>query len=335
MESVLRGFNVSRVSKVFVCSMCVVGYIFLLYGKKLFIENNQSSYAFLMSIQLGECALPWWDGALDNCSAIIQKFMVQNNTTRSYCGKRADFAGPKQKVITYCLFGNYATYASGFPEILQAITNFYPGWLVRLYTEPSKYVTELAPLMQQHPNLYVCDVSNLPGNIADLRGPDPRLWRVAVLGDETVDVFLSRDIDAVILDREVAAVHEFLKSGKTLHTMRDHPGHHQPVLTGMFDVNQTASNRSLLNAIRGQLFGKFETLSDQDLLEYLYHKLMHDSISHDSYHCHRNPSTVPFPNQRKAHMFVGNARYRNIHSEVTTECPAICRPRNHQDWKFC
>ncbi|XP_047741455.1 uncharacterized protein LOC108682731 [Hyalella azteca] len=274
-----------------------------------------------------ECDLPWWDGALDNCRAIQEKFIAQKSKTRSYCGKRADFAGPSQKVLSYCVYGNYSKYASGFPSILDAIKRLYPGWLVRLYTEPTKYVNELKPLMQQHPHLYVCDVSNLAGDIPDVRRTDSMLWRVAVLGDETVDVFLVRDIDAEMLDREVAAVHEFLKSGKMLHIMRDTSSHGVPILGGTYGVNQAACDRSLLNRIRGQVLDQPKKSYDQSVLQtYLYPKLVHSSIAHDSFTCQNFPSSVPFPTQRKDGKFVGNRRYRSEFSDdmVKIECPVKC-----------
>ena len=43
------------------------------------------------------------------------------------------------------------------------------------------------------------------------------------LTDKQVDVLLSRDLDSGIIDREAAAVQEWLKSDKDFHFMRDHP----------------------------------------------------------------------------------------------------------------
>ncbi len=38
-------------------------------------------------------------------------------------------------------------------------------------------------------------------------------------------MFISRDLDSRFSDRELAAVNEWLKSDKDVHTMRDHPDH--------------------------------------------------------------------------------------------------------------
>ena len=45
-----------------------------------------------------------------------------------------------------------------------------------------------------------------------------------------VDVLLSRDLDSRISAREVAAVREWLGSGRGVHSMRDHPTHWVPML---------------------------------------------------------------------------------------------------------
>ncbi|KAF2350188.1 hypothetical protein FHG87_019057 [Trinorchestia longiramus] len=287
-----------------------------------------------------ECELPWWDGGNEDCKKVTRQFMIQENKTRSYCGKRADVLGKGQKVVTYCFFGDFQSYALGLPEILQKIKIYYPGWVVRLYTEPQNYSQELQPLLLQHSNFYICDVTNLPGSIHDLRGVDARLWRVAVLGDELVDVFLSRDLDAEIIEREVAATEEFLRSGKALHIMRDHPYHYVPILAGMFGVNQTASNFSLLNSIREQLFMKRKRkIQDQVLLNnHLVSKLKSSMISHDSYRCKKFPNSTAFPTRRdKQGLFVGNRRYRkNLGNEtIKKECPIECRPAAHKDWTHC
>ncbi|KAF2348068.1 hypothetical protein FHG87_021176 [Trinorchestia longiramus] len=252
---------------------------------------------------------------------------------------RANALGGGQKIITYCLFGNYATYASGFAETLQKIKQSYPGWVIRLYTEPQQYTKELLPLQVRYPNLYICDVANLPGSIRDVTGVDPRLWRVAALGDELVDVFLSRDLDAMMIDREIMATEEFLKSGRVLHIMRDHIGHPNPILTGMFGVNQTASNMSLLHSIRNKLFAKNATqTNDQELLKlHLFPELNSSMVAHDSYFCERFPGTVPFPTRRLQRQFVGNRRYRQEYSKdsISKVCPPACRPPEHQNWRIC
>lgn len=62
----------------------------------------------------------------------------------------------------------------------------------------------------------------------------PMQWRFLVLGDNTVQKFLARDLDSRITQREMDAVNEWEKSSKLFHAMRDHPAHETPILGGMW-----------------------------------------------------------------------------------------------------
>ncbi|XP_018021787.1 uncharacterized protein LOC108677978 isoform X2 [Hyalella azteca] len=276
-----------------------------------------------------ECRLPWWDGGL-TCRSGDEHTVYFTNETRSYCSLRAHRLGSGQKVISYCLFGDYEEYASGFDEILSTIRYLYPGWVVRLYTNPRGYKQALLPLLTKYSNLYICDARNLPGRTRELVDVDPRLWRVAVLGDELVDVFLVRDIDSVLLEREVHAVKEWLESGQYLHVMRDHPEHGVPILAGTFGVAQNSAVLPLLNSIRDRIFNRRLPIpNDQAVLN--------KSVVHDSFTCAKYPGSVPFPTQRKDGQFVGNRRYRaNFSNEaLRKKCPRFCRPHDHPDWEYC
>ena len=54
--------------------------------------------------------------------------------------------------------------------------------------------------------------------------------------DASVDIFISRDIDSVILEREVEAVNQWLLSNFTFHLMRDSPSHGEVVLAGLLKL---------------------------------------------------------------------------------------------------
>ena len=57
-------------------------------------------------------------------------------------------------------------------------------------------------------------------------------WRFLPLLDDMVDMFMSRDADSLILQREVDAVQEWLSSDKAFHIMRDHGLHCIAMLGG-------------------------------------------------------------------------------------------------------
>ena len=68
-------------------------------------------------------------------------------------------------------------------------------------------------------NVDFCDVTNMSGGL-NLDYMMPMSWRWLPIGDSFVDLFVSRDTDSCIFDREVAAVKEWLNSNTLFHIMR-------------------------------------------------------------------------------------------------------------------
>ena len=57
-------------------------------------------------------------------------------------------------------------------------------------------------------------------------------WRYLPMIDPRVDRMMAKDTDSEVNDREFAAVNQWLRSDYTFHVMRDHPGHHFPIMGG-------------------------------------------------------------------------------------------------------
>ncbi|MDD4109993.1 MAG: hypothetical protein PHS54_00405 [Clostridia bacterium] len=57
-------------------------------------------------------------------------------------------------------------------------------------------------------------------------------WRFYAILDSDVEYFISRDCDSRLNQKEVAAVDEWIKSGKILHTMHDNPDHAGAIILG-------------------------------------------------------------------------------------------------------
>ena len=64
--------------------------------------------------------------------------------------------------------------------------------------------------------------------------PFGMFWRFLVMGDPTVNHFLVRDTDSLILPREVDAVQEWIQSPMQFHVMRDSPTHNTAIVAGLF-----------------------------------------------------------------------------------------------------
>jgi len=275
----------------FLCLLVVYGvtfvfiYLFVFKGKYLLVQTNnkdtfQHENVFLQDdinfpIHGGnyEVLLPWWESV--ECDDTKSQFINSKSLpiVESHCSIRASHLGPGQKVVSFCLYGNYSEYGVGLEDILQRVKILYPNWMVRVYTEPDMYKKHLCPLLVKYNHFHICDVNNLPGDQNDLTVVDPRLWRVAPLGDPLVDVFLSRDIDSLLLRRETHAIKEFLETGHSLHTMRDHPDHGVPIMAGTFAVRQdTKSLRVTMNNIRNNVFQR--GLKTKNLSRYSFDQII-------------------------------------------------------------
>ena len=136
--------------------------------------------------------------------------------------------------------------------------------------------------------------------------PLTEVWRFFPTLDPQVDFFLSRDLDSAVTLREVEAVEEWLQSEKTLHVMRDHPFHSEPMLGGLWGARLTKSRgawKSIWTAITNDLLSGSSRTSygpDQTLLRrHVWGKLLGGVMQHDSYHCSRWPEgSLGFPSHR-------------------------------------
>ena len=100
-------------------------------------------------------------------------------------------------------------------------------------------------------------------------------WRWLPIGDSFVDIFMSRDTDSLILQREVDAVNSWLnRSTSLVHIMRDSTSHPQEMLGGMWGF-RTALNRQLANHI-------YDLILDLNISRY-YNKKGVSQRGHDQY----------------------------------------------------
>ena len=149
-----------------------------------------------------------------------------------------------------------------------------------------------------------------------------------------------RDLDSRVTAREEAAVQEWLESGVSLHSMRDHPKHNVPLLGGGWGARLTVeTEREQWENVWKEILWDSDLYAtkqqkgpDQNILtNYVWKTWIGDIFQHDSYLCDGNPGSVGFPTQRK------NESYNYILSVGTEplwmKCPITCR--RHKDWEYC
>ena len=70
-------------------------------------------------------------------------------------------------------------------------------------------------------------------------------WQV--IGDPTVEMFGSRDVDSYLMPREKAAVDEWIKKQRQFHIMRDGPFHITTILAGLWGANNYHNLKKAMN----------------------------------------------------------------------------------------
>ncbi len=162
--------------------------------------------------------------------------------------------GPNQKVIAYTLFGEVnKRYYSLLKDISSATAKLYPDWIVRIYHNldnqswsEGKDQHQLCDVYCQFKLVDVCSWQHLVDlsvndtlfksdvSSALLGCLNAKMYRFLAMLDPDIHIFISRDADSLILQREVDAVEEWLHSNYTFHIMRDHINHHETFMAGMF-----------------------------------------------------------------------------------------------------
>lgn len=129
------------------------------------------------------------------------------------------------KVISFSLWGDNPDYLIGAKRNAELARDIYPGWETWFYVEKGTNI----------------NLENLATRViyydSEL-GSDGMFQRFRPMQDPLVDVFISRDCDSRLSDREYQAVQEWLVSDKQFHCMRDHEHHGIPVLGGMWGAKK-------------------------------------------------------------------------------------------------
>jgi hypothetical protein len=132
---------------------------------------------------------------------------------------------PAENVIAYSLFGANPRYCE--PAVLNAelTRDLFKGWTCRVYLDAT-----VPAHVQQRLKDAGADVVFMPPD----SNVHPLMWRFLVIDDSTVKRFLLRDADALLSEREAAAVQEWVESPCYFHLIRDYFTHTELILAGLW-----------------------------------------------------------------------------------------------------
>ena len=152
-----------------------------------------------------------------------------------------------KRVVSFCLYGSKNTYVLGMKENIILGKKYFPGWEIRIHynnTVPDKYIKEYNDM-----GATCIKCKNIGVNKMNWEG---MFWRWYPMDDKEVDIWLSRDADSRLSKREADIVNKWVKSDKTLHTIRDHRCHYNPIMGGLFGINNRLFHKKY----------KFDKISD-------------------------------------------------------------------------
>lgn len=200
------------------------------------------------------------------------------------------------KYVSFSLWGDKPIYNIGAIKNAELMSEIYPEWKMVVYYDNSV------------PNETIYRLNEL--KVKTILFPDNTIygmfWRFFAVDIPDCEYAIFRDADSRISIREKLAVDEWIKSGKSLHVMRDHPYHRIPagnnqlgILGGMWGIKNGILPISEMiykfNKSKEHQYG-----NDQFFLKSIYLSLNNDRVTHDEFF-----EKKFFPIKRENGRFIG------------------------------
>lgn len=203
-----------------------------------------------------------------------------------------------KKVVSFSLWGDCDYYTYGAIENAKSIgREFYSDWESWFYTHPS-VGQDIQEKIKDAGGKVILTNDNSDFSMSFAR------FKPMTCND--VSVFVSRDCDSRISDKEYQAVIEWEKSEMQFHCMRDHKFHNDwAVMAGMWGCKRLGCAdlseiyEDLISFRKGD-----EYHNDQHGLKSMYSKIRFLFLEHDDF---RRGSGIQFPNHKpfKYGSFIG------------------------------
>lgn len=218
----------------------------------------------------------------------------------------------KKNIIAYSLWGDKPMYWVGALRNIELADKYFPGWISRFYIDKNCKQELIDTIKGNNVEIILVD-SNSMNNTQNWQTHSFQgmFWRFWASEEEDVDIFLSRDCDSRLSERELKAVNEWISSDKLFHIMRDHPYHTTPILGGMWGcrggiMRSIGLSEKILNWTT-QNNGNYNFGVDQDFLaKVIYPLIINTSMEHSEFNLRFGGEIKPFPTMRNNYEFVGD-----------------------------
>ena len=208
---------------------------------------------------------------------------------------------PSRKVISMSLWSAKPRYTYGALRNAQLLPVYFPGWTLRFYIERPHYddTTVYAPVPPRILGKLSVMGAELVYVDADRSHIPPMMWRFLIADDMSVDVFIVRDSDCRLNDRDFAVVSDWLRTDYAFHCIRDHPKHADNSLLGGLWGGRPRQLRSFVSVQWHDMMMGYRTDYGQDM-QFLGNAVWplvqsNAAYCHDSVSCLNWAAAHPFP----------------------------------------
>lgn len=192
--------------------------------------------------------------------------------------------------FSYCLYGQYnPKYYIGLINNVKFIQNRFPNYLIHIWLGSDVDESYLKDILMTNLTIFRLDIS----------GHELMTRRFLSIDDPKIDIMFSRDCDSMISEREIDFINNFILSPYLLHTIRDHKGHHVPIMGGLFGIKkkllklQNFKMEKFIKKIKNLDIINFNTYnSDQNLLQCIYNNYRNCLLVHSTKNIFYDPNFI-------------------------------------------
>lgn len=247
-----------------------------------------------------------------------------------------------KKVVSMSLWSSQTRYTFGALRNAQLMPVYFPGWTLRIYIEKPRddETTIFTPVPERIVNKLVKLGAEIMRVDADRSHIPPMMWRFLVADDMSVDLFIVRDSDCRLQERDAIVVKDWIASQTAFHCIRDHPSHAAYSLLGGLWGGMPRKLHEILPIPWQELMMGMRSDYSQDMAflnSAIWPKVQNYAFCHDSVSCRKWPNSHPFPVERigTEHLgqvfdAFGNARDEDIQILLENRPPAECTSQQQQ-----
>lgn len=240
------------------------------------------------------------------------------------------------------LWSSQTRYTFGALRNAQLMPVYFSGWTLRIYIEKPREdeTTIFTPVPERIVNKLVKLSVEIMRVDAERSHIPPMMWRFLVADDMSVDLFIVRDSDCRLQERDAIVVKDWIASQTAFHCIRDHPSHAAySILGGLWGGMPRKLHEILPIPWRELMMGMRSDYS-QDMAflnSAIWPKVQNYAFCHDSVSCRKWTNSHPFPVERigTEHLgqvfdAFGNARDEDIQILLENRPPAECTSQQQQ-----